>query len=86
MQWLMPYVGLEWSYKKGLDERNLFGQWQTNRRIYAVAGVRYTLPWFVVLDARFSMYGKARLQLEREDIPLTNRLRMDLMANLLSRL
>lgn len=81
MQWFMPYVGLEWSYKKGLDERNLFGQWQINRRIYAVAGVRYTLPWFVVLDARFNMYGKARLQLEREDIPLTSRLRMDLMAN-----
>lgn len=81
MQWFMPYVGLDWSYKKGLEERNMFGQWQTNRRIYAVAGLRYTLPWFVVLDARVSMYGKARIQLEREDIPLTSRLRMDMMAN-----
>lgn len=81
MQWFMPYVGLDWSYKKGLEERNMFGQWQTNRRIYAVAGLRYTLPWFVILDARVSMYGKARIQLEREDIPLTSRLRMDMMAN-----
>ena len=81
MQWFLPYVGLEWSYKKGLSERSLFGQWQTNRRIYAVAGVRYTLPWFIVVDGRFNMYGKARVQLEREDIPLTSRLRMDMMAN-----
>ncbi len=81
MQWLMPYVGVEWSYMKGGYELNMFGQWKTNKRIYAVAGIRYMLPWFILADAGVNMYGKARLQLERENLALTSRLRMDLMAN-----
>jgi len=36
---------------------------------------------FVVADARMDMQGKFRLQLSREGVPLTSRLRLNFMAN-----
>lgn len=82
-QWLFPYIGAYWSYRKGdTDEKNLFGQRIRNdRQLAATIGVRYTMPWLIVLDSRIDTYGRVRLQLERENIPLTNRLRMNLMVN-----
>lgn len=82
-QWWFPYVGGYWSYRKGeKGEKNLFGQrMKHDRQWAATVGVRYTLPWLVVLDSRVDTYGRVRLQLERENIPLVNRLRMNLMAN-----
>lgn len=82
-QWLFPYIGAYWSYRKGdTDEKNLFGQRIRNdRQLAATIGVRYTMPWLVVLDSRIDTYGRVRLQLERENIPLTSRLRMNLMVN-----
>lgn len=43
--------------------------------------MRYTLPWLVVLDSRIDTYGRVRFQLERENIALTARLRMNMMVN-----
>lgn len=83
MQWLMPFVGAEWkNHKNSASEKNIFGQkLRKDNRISAIAGVRYTLPLLFVSEARINSYGKIHFQLEREDIPLTNRLRMSLMGN-----
>jgi CopA family copper-resistance protein len=82
MQWLLPYIGVQWGYQKELEhEKNLFGQKQTNHRWSAVVGLRYKLPLLFVVDARVNMYGKVRVQLEREDIAISRRIRMNLSAN-----
>lgn len=82
-QWLFPYIGAYWDYHKGgKGEKNLFGQRRRHNELWAgTLGVRYTLPWLVVWDSRVDTYGRVRIQLERENIPLTPRLRMNLMAN-----
>lgn len=91
MQWWLPFVGFDYHYnsraKKPGDpgyeeERNLFGQEsnQANRKT-VMAGIRYTLPMLVNAEARVDGLGKLRFQLEREDIPVTSRLRLNLMAN-----
>ncbi len=91
MQWWLPFIGFDYHYnsrKPGRDdagyeaEYNLFGQEsnQANRRT-VIAGVRYTLPLLVIGEARIDGLGKARLQLMREDIPVSPRLRLNLMAN-----
>lgn len=84
MQWLFPYVGLDYHYKKGVHEieKNAFGQISNkNDRKALVAGVQYTLPMLVVADGRVDTDGKFRFQLSREDIPISNRLRMNMMWN-----
>lgn len=82
-QWIFPYIGLDWSYRKGeRGEKNLFGQrYKKDNRLAGNLGIRYTLPLLFVLDGRVGTDGKVRLQLERDDIPLSSRLRMQLMAN-----
>lgn len=82
-QWIFPYIGLDWSYRKGeRGEKNLFGQrYKKDNRLAGSLGIRYTLPLLFVLDGRVGTDGKVRLQLERDDIPLSSRLRMQLMAN-----
>jgi CopA family copper-resistance protein len=83
-QWLFPFVGFDYHYNRirNESEKNLFGQVsnQTNRKAF-VAGIQYTLPMLAVAEARVDSKGKFRLQLMREDIPLTSRLRMNLMGN-----
>lgn len=85
MQWLMPFIGFDWRYRKmGIDEheKNLFGQSSTkdNRSVFS-AGVNYTLPMLVRLQAELFTDGIVRLQLMREDIPVTKRLRFAFMVN-----
>ncbi|WP_259067081.1 multicopper oxidase domain-containing protein [Mucilaginibacter sp. X4EP1] len=83
MQWLYAYAGFNYEYRKvnGL-EKNLFGQVSDqNNRHTVVAGLAYTLPLLFVADARVDGNGKFRLQLGRDDIPLTSRLRFSLMGN-----
>lgn len=84
MQWLFPYVGFDYHYKKGVYEieKNSFGQISNkNNRKTFVAGVQYTLPMLVVADGRVDGDGKFRFQLSREDIPLSNRIRLNMMWN-----
>jgi len=66
----------------GDERRTLFGT-KSNKpnRQTAVVGIRYLLPGLFWADARLDGQGKARLQLSREDVPLTPRLRMSLMFN-----
>ncbi len=84
MQWLFPYVGLDYHYKKVGDEieKNSFGQISDkNDRKTVVAGVQYTLPMLLIADARIDAKGKFRFQLGREDVPVSNRLRFNFMVN-----
>ncbi|UYQ95350.1 multicopper oxidase domain-containing protein [Chitinophaga horti] len=85
MQRLLPYVGIDWRYRKmepGEKEKNLFGQVSTkNERRALCAGLQYTLPMLAVLDARIDTDGKARVSLMREDIRVTSRLRLGFMVN-----
>jgi len=85
MQWLMPFVGFDWRYRKiGIhaQEKNLFGQTNTkdNRAVLSV-GVNYTLPMLVRFQAEIFTDGIFRLQLMREDIPVAKRLRAAFMVN-----
>ncbi|MCD0488081.1 multicopper oxidase domain-containing protein [Pedobacter sp. MC2016-14] len=84
MQWLYAFVGFDYHYNR-MDnevESNLFGQLsnQKNRKA-GVIGVQYILPMLVTAEARLDTKGKLRFQLMREDVPLTSRLRLNLMGN-----
>ncbi|WP_414000120.1 multicopper oxidase domain-containing protein [Flavobacterium sp. W1B] len=85
MQWLMPFIGFDWRYRKmkeGEMEQNIFGQQNTkNKRAVASLGFEYTLPMLVKFQTEVFSDGKVRLQLERKDIPISKRLRMNLMWN-----
>jgi len=85
MQWLMPFIGFDWRYRRmGKDEqeKNIFGQANTkdNRAVFS-AGVSYVLPMLITAEAEIFHDGIFRLQLMREDIPVSSRLRMSLMIN-----
>ncbi|WP_276975642.1 multicopper oxidase domain-containing protein [Flavobacterium filum] len=84
MQWLMPFIGFDWRYRKMNDEveKNIFGQENTkDRRAVLSAGVNYTLPMLVMAQAEIFQDGNVRVQLMREDIPVSKRLRMGFMVN-----
>jgi hypothetical protein len=92
MQWLFPYIGFDYHFKKpdpmearnifGNDYYNMFGQISNkNNRKTGMVGVAYILPMFVIADARIDGNGKFRLQLSREDIALSSRLRLNFMVN-----
>ena len=84
MQWLMPFIGFDWRYRRmnGEIESNIFGQENTkDKRAVLSAGVNYTLPMLVIAQAEVFQDGNVRLQLMREDIPVSKRLRMGFMVN-----
>lgn len=91
MQWWLPFIGFDYHHNSRVkkpgqpgyeEELNLFGQEsnQANRKT-VMAGIRYTLPMLVTAEARIDGLGKLRFQLERDDIPVTSRLRLNLMGN-----
>lgn len=85
MQWLMPFIGFDWRYRKmGIhaEEKNMFGQSNTkdNRAVVSV-GLNYTLPMLIRFQGEIFTDGIVRLQLMREDIPFTKRLRFAFMVN-----
>ena len=83
MQFWLPYIGWDFRYRSHhTPEENLFGQVDTkDHRNVLCAGIQYTLPLFLVADARIDTRGKLRMQLGREDFPVTNRLRFNFMVN-----
>lgn len=85
MQWLMPFIGFDWRYRKmGIDEqeRNIFGQSNSkDNRALLSAGIEYILPMLLKAQAEIYHDGNVRLQLMREDIPLSKRMRMSFMVN-----
>jgi len=85
MQWFMPFVGFDWRYRKfrkGEEESNLFGQTNSkdNRNLISL-GFNYTMPMLVIFQAEVFHNGDFRLQLMREDIPVSKRLRAGFMLN-----
>ena len=90
MQWWYAYAGFDYHYKVeggpknifGSESKNWFGQ-QSNKndRKTVVAGIAYTLPMLFIADARIDGNGKFRFQFSREDIPVTSRLRFNMMIN-----
>lgn len=85
MQWFMPFIGFDWRYRKmghNEVEKNMFGQKNTkdDRALFS-AGFVYTLPWMVQLQSEVYHDGTFRMQLMREDIPLTPRVRGGFMVN-----
>jgi CopA family copper-resistance protein len=83
MQWWYPYVGFDYHYKRVEDqEKNVLGQVSNkNDRKAFVAGIEYTLPMLVIADSRIDTDGKFRIQLSREDVSITSRLRLGFMWN-----
>lgn len=85
MQWLMPFVGFDWRYRKlGMDrhETNLFGQKNKKDERHAFTlGVKYTLPMLVNFQTEIYQDGIVRLSLMRDDIPVSKRLRAGFMLN-----
>ncbi|MCF6132769.1 multicopper oxidase domain-containing protein [Flavobacterium wongokense] len=85
MQWLMPFIGFDWRYREmeeGEMEENIFGQSNTkDKRSVFSAGLEYTLPMLIKAQAEVFTDGNFRFQLERMDIPVSKRIRMDLMWN-----
>jgi len=85
MQWLMPFIGFDWRYRKmGMDEheKNIFGQKnEKDNRAAMSLGFNYLLPMLVNFQAEVYQDGIVRLQLMREDIPVSKRLRAGFMVN-----
>lgn len=85
MQWLMPFVGFDWRYRRmGIDEheQNIFGQANTKDNRSAVSlGVMYTLPFLINAQAEVYHDGIVRFALMREDIPISRHIRAGFMLN-----
>ncbi|MBC7426099.1 MAG: multicopper oxidase domain-containing protein [Bacteroidia bacterium] len=85
MQWFMPFIGFDWRYRKlenQAQEKNLFGQINTkDRRNLVSAGFNYTLPMLMIFQAEVFHNGDVRLQIMREDIPISKRVRFGFMVN-----
>ena len=87
MQWFMPFIGFDYRYRKrdgqlNFQEANLFNQTDTKdtRRTFSL-GFQYTLPMLILFEAEVFIDGTILLQLKRDDIPITKRLRLGLMYN-----
>ncbi len=83
MQYWLPYIGWDFRYRRTNEkEKNLFGQMDSkDHRNVLCAGVQYTLPLLLVADWRVDTKGNLRLQLGREDVSVTSRLRFSFMVN-----
>lgn len=85
MQWFMPFIGFDWRYRKmGIDEeeKNIFAQTNNkDHRSILSLGFNYTLPMLITFQAEAFQDGIVRLQLMREDIPISPRLRLGFMIN-----
>lgn len=81
----MPFIGFDARYRKldtGEIEENIFGQESTkDKRLQASMGFVYTLPLLVNFQAELYHDGNVRLQLMREDIPISKRMRFAFMVN-----
>jgi CopA family copper-resistance protein len=90
MQWIMPFIGFDWRYRTLQHdnhahkdvEKNLFGQTNSkDNRTQLSIGLEYTLPMLVKFQTEIFSDGDVRLQLMREDVPVSKRFRFSFMAN-----
>lgn len=90
-QWALPYVGfrsqkkhfeMDHSGLKMISKKTWFGQNVVSKdQNVFVAGFQYVLPWLILADASIDHNGKTVLELSREDIPLSRRLRGNISVN-----
>ena len=85
MQWIMPFIGFDWRNRKlnqNETEKNIFGQKNTkdNRSQFSI-GLAYTLPMLMIAQIELYHDGNLRMQLRREDIPVSKRVRAAFMLN-----
>ena len=87
MQWLMPFIGYDYRSRTREGEinyqaRNIFGQINTKDTRKALSiGIEYTLPLLVKLETEIFTNGVFLIQLKRDDIPLSKRLRAHFIIN-----
>lgn len=82
-QWLYAYAGFDWKYQKGsAGYESWLGQsFDKDNRPVARVGIQYMLPWLIVADAGIDHTGHVLVELSRDDIPLSPRLRGSFMVN-----
>ncbi|MBV8326483.1 MAG: multicopper oxidase domain-containing protein [Chryseobacterium sp.] len=95
-QWALPYAGFRVQKNHEIMERQMaedegmeyhgkktwFGQQKASKSKYAfIVGMQYILPMLITADASIDHNGKVLLELSREDIPLSRRLRGNFSVN-----
>ncbi|SIS28765.1 copper-resistance protein, CopA family [Chryseobacterium shigense] len=95
-QWALPYAGFRIQKNHEIMERQMaedrgmkfrgkktwFGQQKASKDQYAfMVGVQYMLPMLVTADASVDQNGKVLLELSREDIPISRRIRGNFSLN-----
>jgi CopA family copper-resistance protein len=95
-QWAIPYAGLRIQKNHEIMERKMaeelgedfhgkktwFGQQKASKNKAAfIIGAQYILPMLITADASVDHNGKVLLELSREDIPISRRLRGNLSVN-----
>ncbi|WP_313578694.1 multicopper oxidase family protein [Chishuiella sp.] len=83
-QWFQVFVGFDLNKYKSLEhakEKNIFGQDTNRNRGLFSAGFVYRLPMLVDFQTEIYHNGKVRLQVGREDIPISKRIRAGFMWN-----
>ncbi|MBP2615527.1 CopA family copper-resistance protein [Chryseobacterium jejuense] len=95
-QWALPYAGFRVQKNHEIMERQMaedmgmdfhgkktwFGQQKASKSRYAfMVGMQYVLPMLITADASVDQNGKVLLELSREDIPLSRRLRGNFSIN-----
>jgi len=95
-QWALPYAGFriqknheimgrQMAEEMGMDfhgRKTWFGQQKASKTKAAfIVGMQYVLPMLVIADASVDHNGKVLLELSREDIPLSRRLRGNFTVN-----
>ena len=80
-QWAMPYVGFRTNKTHDMA-KSWFGQnvMPENENV-AIAGIRYILPFLITADANVDHNGKVRLELGREGISISPRIRGSFAVN-----
>lgn len=95
-QWALPYAGFRIQKNHEIMERQMaiesgmenhgkktwFGQYKASKDRYAfIVGAQYLLPMLITADASVDHNGKVLLELSREDIPISRRIRGNFSLN-----
>ncbi len=84
-QFLKIYVGSDYRVLMQHSEAHLEMEGDTpnsaNNRGVATVGIQYLLPLFIQTDLRIDHTGHVRFQIGRNDLAITNRLRLDAVWN-----
>lgn len=95
-QWALPYAGFRFQKNHEIMERQMaedmgmdfhgkkswFGQQKASKtKASFIVGMQYVLPMLITADASVDQNGKVLLELSREDIPISRRIRGNFSVN-----